>query len=110
MDVDRIKNACSETLVLTLLNEGPMHGYEMCKEIERRTSGFFTLKHSTLYPLLHRFEKNGLVKAKWGDFDGGKPRKRYTLTKKGAAYHRDSVKSWRDLFQNLADLIPEVAT
>lgn len=110
MDVDRIKNACSETLVLSLLREEHMHGYDMCKEIEKRSHGYFGLKHSTLYPLLHRLEKGGLVTAKWTDFEGGKPRKVYRLTRKGIAHQKNNVKSWRELFASISSLIPEVAT
>ncbi|OGQ91018.1 MAG: hypothetical protein A2289_00625 [Deltaproteobacteria bacterium RIFOXYA12_FULL_58_15] len=110
MDVDRIKNACSETLVVNLLKEKPMHGYDMCKEIENRSSGYFVLKHSTLYPLLHRLEKEGLVKSKWSEFDAGKPRKYYYLTKKGVAHHEKTIESWRELVASIGHLIPEVAT
>lgn len=109
MDVNRIRNACSETLVLGLLSEQPRHGYEMCKEIEQRTLGYFTLKHSTLYPLLHRLEKKGLVRSGWVDFEGGKPRKVYELTPKGQRYHGENVDSWRELFVTLRTVIPEVA-
>lgn len=110
MDVERIKSACSETLVISLLREKSMHGYDMCKVIEKRSLGYFTLKHSTLYPLLHRLERDGMVKSDWGELDRGKPRKYYQLTKKGAAHHKKNVESWRELFASIGNLIPEVAT
>ena len=109
MDVDRIKNTCTETLVLSLLLERPMHGYEMCKEVERRSQSYFRLKHSTLYPLLHKLDKAGLVTSKWGEFAGGKPRKYYRLTKKGHTYHRANVESWQQLFASIRQLVPEFA-
>jgi len=109
MDIDRIKSACSETLVVSLLKERDMHGYEMCKEIERRTRGFFSLKHSTVYPLLHKLEKQGLVEARWGELDSGKPRKVYHLTQAGTAYYAAAARGWRELFASLAILVPEVA-
>lgn len=109
MDTDRVRSACSETLVISLLREGRLHGYDMCKEIERRSGGYFTLKHSTLYPLLHRLEQQGLVRSEWGAFEGGKPRKYYELTRKGARYHEENVASWRELLASLAVLVPEVA-
>ncbi len=85
-----------------------MHGYQMCKEIEERSRGFFALKHSTLYPLLHKLEKAGLVKSKWTRFDSGKPRKYYKLTKKGSTYHKDNALEWRKLFASIVLLVPEV--
>ncbi|MFC1609605.1 PadR family transcriptional regulator [Myxococcota bacterium] len=109
MEVDRIKNLCSKTLVLSLLKDGPMHGYQMCKEIESRTEGYFTLKHSTLYPTLHRLEKDGLVAGTWKTTPKIKPRKYYRLTRKGAAHHRQTTNHWRQFFTTMALLVPEVA-
>src|SRR5689334_14721328 len=98
MDALRMKNACSETLVLGRLQKQPMHGYETCKEIERRSQGFFVFKHSTLYPILHRLADEGLITGKWVELDSGKPQKQYRLTPKGVAYHRDNVSHWQELF------------
>ena len=109
MDVDRIKNGCSETLVVSLLREREMHGYEMCREIERRTQGYFQLKHGTIYPLLHRLQKRGLVEASWRALDTGKPRKVYRLTARGEAYYTRAAAGWRELFATLTLLVPEVA-
>ena len=106
-DIDRVKAACSEILLISLLESSDMHGYEMCKEIERRTDGYFSLKHSTVYPLLHKLEKRGLVKAKW-DVDSKKPRKCYTLTPAGKTYYDELTSDWRELITNLALMIPEV--
>ena len=109
MDTDRIRNACSETLVISLLREKPRHGYEMCKEIEERSGGYFRLKHSTLYPILHRLEKAGRVTAEWSSLESGKPRKVYRLTHDGRAFHQENVDAWRELFASLTILLPEVA-
>ncbi len=87
-----------------------MHGYDMCKEIETRSGGYFSLKHSTLYPLLHRLEKEGLVSSEWGEFEGGKPRKYYTLTKKGVGHHKKTVESWKELVESITQLMPEMVT
>jgi PadR family transcriptional regulator PadR len=110
MDANKLKTACTETLVIGLLRGGPMHGYQMCREIEERTDGFFALKHSTLYPILHRLEKQGIVRGEWGELDSGKPRKLYRLTERGAAYYQRSAAEWRSLFGKLALVVPEVAT
>ena len=109
MDVDRIKNSCSETLVVGLLREREMHGYEMCREIERQTGGYFQLKHGTIYPLLHRLQKRGLVESSWRSLDTGKPRKVYRLTAQGQTYYTQAAASWRELFATLTLLVPEVA-
>ena len=108
-EVDRVRRACSETLVLSLLKHGPMHGYEMCRRIEERSAGYFTLKHSTLYPILHRLEKQGLVAGEWVAMDSGKPKKHYHLTAAGEAFYGETASSRRDFFRTLTLLVPEVA-
>ena len=84
MDVDRIKNACSETLVLTLLGEGPMHGYEMCLEIEQRAGRPVSI--GAVYATLGRLGDKGLVSFRTSDplpVKGGRSRKYFRLTADG---------------------------
>ena len=109
MDPLRIRNACSETLVLSLLEKGPMHGYEMCKEIDRRSRGFFVFKHSTIYPILHHMAEEGLVTSQWLEVETGKPQKQYRLTQKGPDYHKQNLMHWRELLAALQSLVPEMS-
>jgi PadR family transcriptional regulator PadR len=51
----------SESLLLCLVGQQPMYGYQIIREIERRSQGYFKFKEGTLYPALHRLEKAGLV-------------------------------------------------
>ena len=108
MEVKDIRKGCTETLLIGLLRDGPMHGYEMAKEIERRSRGYFKLKHSTLYPILHKLEKRGLLRGSWQSPAEGRPRKHYSLTPAGAAYHEQNTSDWRELFAAVQTLIPEV--
>jgi DNA-binding PadR family transcriptional regulator len=110
MDVTNIKKACSETLVLALLGEREMHGYEIASEIDRRSNGYFTLKHGTLYPTLHRLEEQGLVSGEWVAGGQERPRKYYRLTKKGHDYRNANTSEWRDFVVAIAALVPGVAT
>ncbi len=66
--------------MLALLAEGPMHGYEMIKEIEERTQGAWTPSAGSIYPTLQMLEDEGLVR---GEETDGK--RRFTLTETGAA-------------------------
>ena len=70
-------------IVLKLLKERPMYGYEMVKVVKDRTGGRFEWKEGTLYPALHRLQGQGLLKAKWELSPSGKRRKYYYLTRKG---------------------------
>jgi DNA-binding PadR family transcriptional regulator len=110
MDVHNAKKACTETLILRLLAERPMHGYEMAKEVGRRSKGYFEFKHGTLYPILHRLEKAGLIKGSWSTPEAGeRPRKAYELTRAGRRYYEESTSAWREFFSALVALVPEVS-
>lgn len=110
MDVENIKKACTETLVLKMLLDGPMHGYELAKEVERRSDGFFAFKHGTLYPILHRLERQGLLKGRWSQAkDGERPKKAYELTRAGRRYQETNMVAWREFVLAFTSLVPEVA-
>ncbi len=72
----------AETVILKLLSERAMYGYEIIKLVNERTNGEFQWKEGTLYPCLHRLEEGGLIASSW-ELSSGKPRKYYSLTKKG---------------------------
>jgi len=70
-------------LVLSLLENRDQYGYEMIKELERKSEKVFVLKEGTLYPILHKLENDGLVSAYEKESTAGKKRKYYALTKEG---------------------------
>jgi DNA-binding PadR family transcriptional regulator len=84
-----------EMLVLGLLAERSMYGYEIIQIVNDRTDGAFNWKEGTLYPVLHRLEGKGLLVTEWMQGDSGKKRKYYKLTTKGASYASDKVNEWR---------------
>ena len=103
-----LARSCNEALILSCLERGPMHGYQIALEIGERGRGFFHFNYGTLYPILHAMEKNGLVKGAWsptsppgidtGERDARRKRKQYTLTPKGRRYAQQQRSSWRDFF------------
>ena len=84
----------TETLLLSLLAVEPMYGYQLVREIEQRSSGYFRFKEGTLYPALHRLEKVGLVKGAWGDSPSGQNRRYYYMTDKGHGQLASMIKEW----------------
>ena len=76
-------------IVLALLKDRPMYGYEIVKVVNARTNGRLEWKEGTLYPTLHRLHSSGLLSAKWADAPNdeapGRKRKYYTITGKGQA-------------------------
>lgn len=97
------------TLVLSVLERGEAHGYEVLRRIEDAGSGALELKEGTLYPALYRLEQAGLVAARWesGNETRRGPRRRiYQLTTKGKAELGRSRESWRN-FVTVIDRIVE---
>lgn len=90
-------------LVLTLLGGKDMYGYEMTKELERRSDGLFTLKEGTLYPILHTLEVERLVDAYWSE-EGGRKRKYYRITEQGRKRLGEKRREW-SLFSSTLDRV-----
>ena len=83
-----------EMLVLNLLSERAMYGYEIIQVVNERTNGEFNWKEGTLYPVLHRLAGNGYLATEWQLGDTGKKRKYYMLTTKGMSYAESKVTEW----------------
>ena len=73
----------ADSLLLCLISQQSMYGYQIIKELERRSQGYFKFKEGTLYPALHRLEKAGLVAGKWQMLPSGRWRRYYHITEKG---------------------------
>ena len=82
-------------LVMGLLSNGDMYGYQMIVELERRSDGTFSMKEGTLYPVLHGMEKDGLVVAYEQAAPTGRMRKYYRLTRKGKDALKTETQEWR---------------
>jgi DNA-binding PadR family transcriptional regulator len=74
-----------EPLLLHVLSQQPMYGYQIIRELESRSQGYFRFKEGTLYPVLHRLEQSGLVRGQWQTLPSGRQRKYYQITEKGLA-------------------------
>ncbi|OGO08816.1 MAG: DNA-binding protein, partial [Chloroflexi bacterium RBG_13_60_13] len=84
----------TETLLLSLLQEQPMYGYQIIKELEKRSRGYFRFREGTLYPALHRLESEGLIQGVWESHSSGKKRRYYSLTEKGLEWLEAKVVEW----------------
>ena len=73
----------TDCLILSVLSDHPTYGYELIREMETRSNGYFHFREGTLYPALHRMEKEGLLEARWDTIPGGKERRYYHLTEAG---------------------------
>lgn len=91
-----------QVLVLVLLEKN-MYGYAMVKQLEEKG---YTLEENTLYPLLRRLEKKGLIKGKW-DVSEDRPRKFYIISKNGRDVRAELLKIWQRQNEILNHLIKE---
>lgn len=91
------------TLILTLLERDEMYGYEIIKEMEKRSGGIFLFKEGTLYPILHTLESEGWVVSYWQTHDGRK-RKYYRITNDGISVLKERKREWA-LFRGAVDQV-----
>ena len=94
MAIDKMLVAGSTgMMLLKLLSEKDMYGYEMIETLRNRSQNVFELKAGTLYPLLHGLETKGLVTS-YEEEVLGKTRKYYHITKSGEKYLKDKTEEW----------------
>jgi PadR family transcriptional regulator PadR len=84
-----------ELLLLAALEGGPRHGYAIINELRDRSEGAFDLAEGTVYPALHRLERDGVVSSRWSQVEGRR-RRIYELTGAGVAALADRRRQWRE--------------
>jgi transcriptional regulator len=82
-----------EMLILEVIAQGPSYGYEIAQTVAGRSDGTFAMKEGSLYPALHRLERQKFLKPTWREADGRR-RKYYELTKAGRAELASRKESW----------------
>jgi DNA-binding PadR family transcriptional regulator len=97
-----------ETMVLSLLEQGEAHGFEIMRRLEQAGCGALRLKEGTLYPVLYRLEHAGLVHAEWERDTGGRrgPRRRiYRLARDGKRSLVSRRRQWRDFVSIIGAIV-----
>lgn len=105
MAVDKsLISGSTSMLILKLLEEKDMYGYEMIDTLRNKSNNVFELKAGTLYPLLHGMEEKDYVKA-YEQEVGGKTRKYYSLTKAGRKQLRVKEDEWKEYSQAVGSVL-----
>ena len=86
--------ATTAPLILSVLNAGDAHGYEIVQRVNALSEGLFEWREGTVYPALHRLEKAGLIEGGWEDAPNGKRRRVYALTKEGRRELAERTSEW----------------
>jgi PadR family transcriptional regulator PadR len=107
VDLQGLVRAINRALILAMVRDGPKHGYQIAVEVEASTGGMFAFQHGTLYPILHRLEKERLIAGRWETAEGRR-RKVYTLTGRGEEWLATESQRIGSIFDTLRGVL-EVA-
>jgi len=84
-----------DAIILRLILEKDRYGYEIAKEIDRRSDHRLEIKEATLYAAIQRLERNRLIVSYSGQITHGRARKYYKPTPDGERYYREKADEWR---------------
>jgi PadR family transcriptional regulator PadR len=104
MDTELIKGTLS-LVILTLLSRRAMYGYEIVAIVKEETDGVLEWKAGSLYPILHKLEKDGMLRGEWEGEADKRPRKYYHITKTGRSALREKKESWSQLTKAITQIM-----
>ena len=110
MDINKDLVAAAATpLILAILAEGDSYGYAILKRVSELSGGQLQWTDGMLYPVLHRLERQGHIKGKWGASDTGRKRRYYHLTPRGQAQLAEQRQQWQMVDSALRSIWPATA-
>ncbi len=98
----QMRKGILEFCILHIISRGEVYASDMLEEL---TSAKIMVVEGTLYPLLTRLRKSGLVDYKWVESSSGPPRKYYTLTKEGGNFLKGLDQTWSELVGSTKKII-----
>jgi PadR family transcriptional regulator, regulatory protein PadR len=98
---DDLKKGGAELMVLAAIEEAPRHGYDIAREIDRRSAGVLRFHVASLYPMLYRLERRGWINGRWIEKSGQRRRRYYRLTREGRRMLTAQRTEWRGLLEAL---------
>ena len=97
-----------DLLILRTLSTGPQHGWAISERVQQVSSDVLKIQQGSLYPALHRLERRGWIKAKWGISDNNRRAKYYELTRSGQKQLEVETDIWRKLTAAVAQILESV--
>jgi PadR family transcriptional regulator PadR len=94
-----------DLLILRTLSLGPQHGWAISERVQQVSSDVLRIQQGSLYPALHRLERRGWIKAKWGTSENNRRAKYYDLTRRGLKQLEAETESWRKLTAAVAQIL-----
>lgn len=96
-----------ESIILKLIIEEDRYGYELVNTVKERTNERFIMKEATLYSIVSRLEKRGMIESYLGEKTHGKKRRYYKITQLGNAYYKQKKLEWLELKDILNTLLED---
>jgi PadR family transcriptional regulator, regulatory protein PadR len=93
-----------DLLVLAVLAPGPLHGYAVIEALRERSGEAFDLPEGTVYPVLHRLAKAGLLQDEWSEATGRR-RRTYRLTEQGRAALAQQRSQWQEFAEAISAVL-----
>jgi PadR family transcriptional regulator, regulatory protein PadR len=100
-ELQQLRKGSTPMLILNVLSTGKMYGYQIMRELEARSEGYFNMTAALLYPAVHQLEHEGLVQSEWEDGQGRRRRKYYTITPAGRQELENSRSEWQRFIASL---------
>lgn len=97
-----------DLLILKAVALEPRHGWAISQRLRQISSATLSIRQGSLYPALHRLERRGWVKARWGVSDNNRRAKYYELTRSGRARLEKEMTAWRKLAASIAQVLESV--
>ncbi len=94
-------------ILLQLLNERDMYGYELVKELDKRSGHQMQVKEGTLYPALHKLEKQAYIGFYWQEQEKGPARKYYKITDAGQEILAEKTQEWQQFVRVMNQVIQD---
>ena len=94
-----------DLLILRTLALGPQHGWAISERVQQRSSDVLRIQQGSLYPALHRLERRGLIKARWGTSENNRRAKYYELSKNGRQQLETETGAWEKLTAAVAQVL-----
>jgi PadR family transcriptional regulator, regulatory protein PadR len=97
-----------DLLILRTLTLGPQHGWAISERVQQISNDVLCIQQGSLYPALHRLERRGWIKAKWGASENNRRAKYYELTKSGEKQLATEQDAWEKLTAAVAQVLRAV--
>lgn len=94
-----------DLLILRTISLGPQHGWAISERVQQVSSDVLRIQQGSLYPALHRLERRGWIKARWGTSENNRRAKYYELTRSGQKQLEVETDSWQKLAAAVARIL-----